>query len=430
MVYCLTRMILKNSLILAIFSILSVLLGVVRDRLLATNVGIGETLDIYNAAFRLPDLLYAFSLAFVTSATVVPFLTVENKKGEIEDPRKKLSSIFLFIGVGLTLLGTLLAVSMPYYARFVVPGFTDTQLEIFIYVSRILLIQPILLGLTSLISCFAQLRNHFVLYGVSPLGYSFGVILGILYLYPAYGVKGLIYGVIFGAILSFLIQLFSLRGAKIEETLFHFSWKHIHELVSLGLPRTGLNITTQVRVIVFTGFATVLGPGVLSSYLFAQRITDAVVQIIQQSVTSASIPVLSRDVVEHKILEYKGTVKRYVLALGSIGVLVSIVLYLLQNEIIFILYGESAQNSLIAFFLVGFLLILPLHMMTGYLVISLYSMKDTKSVFFAGFVSSVLGVVTAYVTLPQGTISLVYGVLITFISSFLIVFFLYSRKRL
>jgi peptidoglycan biosynthesis protein MviN/MurJ (putative lipid II flippase) len=69
-------------------------------------------------------------------------------------------------------------------------------------------------------------------------------------------------------------------------------------------------------------------------------------------------------------------------------------------------------------------------MMTGYLVVSLYSMKDTKSVFFSGFVSSVLGVVTAYVTLPQGVISLVYGVVVTFYSSFLMVFFLYNKKKL
>jgi O-antigen/teichoic acid export membrane protein len=183
-------------------------------------------------------------------------------------------------------------------------------------------------------------------------------------------------------------------------------------------------------VIIFTGFATVLGPGVLSSYLFAQRISDAVVQIVQQSVTSASIPVLSRDVVEHKVALYKETVKRYVLALGGIGVLASLVLYLLKDEAIYILYGDTAQNSLIGFFLIGFLLILPVHMMTGYLVVSLYSMKDTKSVFFAGFVSSVLGVITAYVTLPQGVVSLVYGIIVTFISSFLIISALYSKKKL
>jgi putative peptidoglycan lipid II flippase len=423
-------MILKNSIIIAFFSILSVLLGVVRDRLLATHVGIGETLDIYNAAFRIPDLLYAFYLAFVTSATVVPFLTVEDKKGEIEDPRKKLSSIFLFIGVGLTLIGVFLALTMPYYARYVVPGFTETQLATFVDVSRLLLIQPILLGLTSLVSCFAQLKNHFLLFGISPLAYSLGIIGAILYLYPVYGVTGLIYGVIIGAFVSFFIQLFSLRNAKMGEVLFHFSWEHIRGLITLGIPRTGLNIVTQIRVITFTGFATVLGPGVLSSYLFAQRITDAVVQIIQQSVTSASIPVLSRDVVEHKVSLYQETVKRYVLALGGVGILVSLAIYVLKDYIIYILYGATAQNALIGFFLVGFLLILPIHMMTGYLVVSLYSMKDTKSVFFSGFVSSVLGVVTAYVTLPQGVISLVYGVVVTFYSSFLMVFFLYNKKKL
>lgn len=430
MLYYISHMILKNSMIIAFFSILSVLLGVVRDRLLATHVGIGETLDIYNAAFRIPDLLYAFSLAFVTSATVVPFLTVEDEKGEIEDPRKKLSSIFLFIGFGLTLIGVFLAATMPYYARYVVPGFTENQLATFIDISRLLLIQPILLGLTSLISCFAQLKNHFLLFGVSPLAYSIGIIGGILYLYPVYGVVGLIYGVIIGATVSFLIQMFSLRNAKIGEVLFHFSWDHIQELIVLGLPRTGLNIITQARVIIFTGFATVLGPGVLSSYLFAQRITDAVVQIIQQSVTSASIPVLSRDVVEHKVALYKETVRRYVLALGGIGVLASLTLYLLKDEVIYILYGVTAQNSQIGFFLIGFLLVLPVQMMTGYLVVSMYSLKDTKSVFFAGFVSSVLGVVTAYVALPHGVISLVYGIIVTFISSFLIVFFLYNKKKL
>jgi peptidoglycan biosynthesis protein MviN/MurJ (putative lipid II flippase) len=101
-------MILKNSALLAIFSILSVLLGVVRDRLLATHVGVGPILDIYNASFRLPDFLYAMSLAFVTAGTVVPFLTVENKAGHMIDSRHKLSSISLFFGSAASLIGQLL----------------------------------------------------------------------------------------------------------------------------------------------------------------------------------------------------------------------------------------------------------------------------------------------------------------------------------
>jgi putative peptidoglycan lipid II flippase len=423
-------MILKNSALLAIFSILSVLLGIVRDRLLATHVGVGPILDVYNAAFRLPDFLYAMSLAFVTAGTVVPFLTTENKKGNIIDPRHKLSSISLFFGGAASLIALGIVITLPLYAHVIVPGFSSEQLDTFISVTRIMMIQPILLGITSLISCFAQMKNHFVLYGVAPLGYSIGIIFGIVELYPRYGVHGLVYGVLVGAFASFCIQAWSLRHARMLEVLPYFSLKHIKELFHLALPRSGVNILTQLRVIFFTAFATTLGPGVLSSYLFAQRITDAVAQIIQQSVTTASLPVLSKEFIEHRITEYKQVVKRYVLLLGTVGVFASWSLYVLQDVVIKILYGDTHANGMIAFFLVGFLIALPLQMMIGYFSISLYSAKDTKSVLYSNLISTLVAVFACYATQPLGNISLVYGVIAMAISNFLTISLLYGRKKL
>ncbi len=423
-------MIFRNSFLLAIFSILSVLLGILRDRLLATHVGVGPILDIYNAAFRLPDFLYAMSLAFVTAATVVPFLTVENKSGNIVDSRHKLSSISLFFAGVASLVGLVIAVTIPLYANLIVPGFTPDQLVTFISVTRILMIQPILLGITSLISCFAQMRNHFVLYGIAPLGYSLGIIFGIIKLFPIYGVHGLIYGVIIGAIISLIIQTWTLRGTKILDVLPYFSWKHVKELFRLSFPRTGVNILTQLRTIFFTAFATTLGPGVLSSYLFAQRITDAVTQIIQQSVTTASLPVLSKEFVDKNIKQYKYVVKKYVLILGLIGLFASVTIYFLQDIVIGILYGNSSANSLIAFFLFGFLISLPLQMMIGYISISLYSAKDTKNVFYSNFISTVVAVIVCYVNFPLGNISLVYGIVSMTVINFLSIALLYNRKKL
>lgn len=423
-------MILKNSALLAIFSILSVLLGIVRDRLLATHVGVGPILDIYNASFRLPDFLYAMSLAFVTAGTVVPFLTVENKAGHMVDSRHKLSSISLFFGGAASLIALFIVITLPLYARFIVPGFTDDQLQIFINVTRIMMIQPIILGVTSLISCFAQLKNHFVLYGIAPLGYSVGVIVGIVELYPLYGVHGLIYGVLIGALMSFAIQIWSLRHARMLEVLPYFSRKHIKELFHLALPRSGVNILTQLRVIFFTAFATTLGPGVLSSYLFAQRITDAVQQIIQQSITTASLPVLSKEFIENRISEYKKVVKQYVLLLGTVGILASWTLFVMQDYVIKILYGNTHANSMIAFFLIGFLISLPLQMMIGYFSISLYSAKDTKSVLYANIIATLAAVFACYATQPLGNISLIYGVIVMSIANFVVISLLYGRKKL
>ncbi len=423
-------MILKNSMLLAIFSILSVLLGIVRDRLLATHVGVGPILDIYNASFRLPDFLYAMSLAFVTAGTVVPFLTVEDKAGHMIDSRHKLSSISLFFGAAASLIALFIVITIPLYARLIVPGFTEEQVGIFINVTRTMMFQPILLGITSLISCFAQLKNHFVLYGIAPLGYSLGIIFGIVKLYPIYGIYGLIYGVLVGAVLSFLIQMWSLRHAHMLEVLPYFSLKHIKELFHLALPRSGVNILTQLRVIFFTAFATTLGPGVLSSYLFAQRITDAVQQIIQQSITTASLPVLSKQFIENRITEYKHFVKMYVLLLGAIGFFASIVLYFFQELVIRLLYGTTSANGLISYFLVGFLIALPLQMMIGYFTISLYSAKDTKSVLYANIISTLVAVFACYATQPLGNISLVYGIIAMAISNFVVISLLYGRKKL
>ncbi len=423
-------MILKNSALLAVFSILSVLLGIVRDRLLSTYVGVGPILDVYNASFRLPDLLYSISLAFVTAGTVVPFLTVENKAGNIIDSRHKLSSISLFFAGLASLVGLLIALTIPLYASVIVPGFNDEQLATFISVTRLLMLQPVLLGVTSLISCFAQMKNQFVLYGIAPLGYSLGIIFSIIFLYPAYGVQGLAYGVLIGAFASFCIQLYSLRGTKFIHVLPYFSFKHIKELFSLSYPRTGVNMLTQGRIIFFTAFATTLGPGVLSSYLFAQRITDAVTQIIQQSVTTASLPILSKEFVESRFVEYKRVVKRYVLTLGAIGFFAALSIYFLKDIIIAVLYGNTPAHSLISFFLMGFLIALPLQMMIGYFSISLYSAKDTKSVFYSNFISTLVAVFACYATQPLGNISLVYGVIAMTISNFVVISLLYTNKKM
>lgn len=423
-------MILKNSAILAFFSIISILLAIVRDRLLAVYVGVGPTLDIYNASFRIPDLMYGMALAFVTAGTVVPFLTKEDKHGHILDPKTKLASLTLFFVAVMGVLALLFAALLPLFAHLLVPGFDSAQTATFVLTTRLLLLQPIVLGVTSLVSCLAQMRNHFLLYGLSPLGYSLGIIFGIIAFYPPLGIVGLIYGVLLGTGLSFFIQAFSLRGIHIVSTFNRASFAHIRDLVHLAAPRTGTNIVTQLRILFFHGFATTLGPGVLSSYLFAHRITEAAVQVIQQSLTTASLPVLSKDVVDQNITNYSQLVRRYVTVLGVVGIVVAIAMYALRDEVILLLYGNTGSNDLIAYFLLGFLIMLPFQMMAGYYTVSLYSARDTRSVFASYLLSSFFGVGVTLLFRESGVQALVFGYVAFWMSNFLIIFSFYNMKKM
>ncbi len=423
-------MIFRNSLLLAFFSAISLFLGIIRDRLLSDYVGIGFTLDLYNSSFRIPDLLYGALLAFISAGTVVPYLTKEDKNGNQISPLHRLISLSsLFLTINLV-VGVLLFIALPFIAHLIVPGFSLEQRLQYIHLTRILMVQPLLLGLASLFSCYAQLRNEFFLLGVSPLLYSFGIIYGIIYLYPTYGVDGLIAGVIIGAFLSVLLQSFSLRTIRKHHFKHIFSWYLTKEAIRLALPRTGTNIVTQVRTIFFHGFATTLGPGFLSAYLFALRMTEAVVQIIQQSVSTASIPVLSRDFSERKIDSYKRIVRKYTLILVGLGIFFSAVIYLAQDALIPLLYGKSSMNVLIHYFLMGAIISLPFQMLAGYLSISFYSIHDTKSVFFSFLFASIVAVSVIKLGNGPGAHLLLVGNLSFWVCSAIILLFFYTKKKI
>lgn len=422
-------MIFRNSLFIAFFSFLSVVLGVVRDKLLAVYVGVGPTLDVYNAAFRVPDFIYGIFLAFITAGTVVPFLTKENKSGHLIEAEKRFTSLLFFFSSVMIVLMMVVMIVLPFIARLLVPGFDDRQVDEFVLATRILMLQPLLLGVSSLISCFAQLKNEFLYYGIAPLGYSMSIIIGVIFFYPILGVQGLIVGVLIGAFASLLIQSISLQKHRfsIKRNNIHFSY--IKELIHFGLPRSFTNIVTQLRVMFLTAFATTLGPGVLSAFLFAQRITDAIAQITSQSVTTASLPVLAREHEEGRIKEHEALVHKYTRVLFASAVIIALFVYPFRHELIVLLYSSHSANRLIVLFLTGFLIALPFSMTSAYLAIGFYSMKDTKKVLFGNVVGSTLCVLACILYRSHGPIALAYGIVVYFASSSVTYMVLYKKSH-
>lgn len=422
-------MIFKNSLLLALFSVLSVVLGIVRDKLLAVYVGVGPTLDVYNAAFRLPDFIYGIFLAFITAGTVVPFLTKENKNGHLIESEKRFTSLLFFFSSAMVVLMIIVVVLIPHLARFIVPGFSETQLQEFIFATRLLMAQPLLLGISSLISCFAQLKNEFLYYGIAPLGYSLSIIIGVIFFYPLLGVRGLIIGVLIGALVSLLVQSISLRKHTFSIKRHNIRLLYIKELLHFGLPRSLTNIISQLRVMFLTAFATTLGPGVLSAFLFAQRITEAISQITSQSITTASLPVLAREHEEGRIKEHEALVHKYTRILFASAVVIALIVFPFRHELIVLLYSDHAANRLIALFLTGFLIALPFSMTSSYLAIGFYSMKDTKKVLFGNIVGSVLCILACILYRSHGPFALMYGVIVYFSTSSVTYMILYKQSR-
>ena len=422
-------MILKNSVILAFFSAASIVLGIFRDRLLAQVVGVGPMLDVYNAAFKIPDLVYGLLLSAVSAATVVPFIT-KIKDNDDNDLASKFNSLFFFFGGALIACSALAATVVPYFADRVVPGFDQYQVNYFITTTRILLIQPLFLGLSALIASLAQVRHRFVLYSVAPLFYTLVIIASIPTLYPRYGVYGIVWGVVGGAFLSLVIQSYTLYESRIKIRRDLFKWDYVRAHMKVAVPRSLSTVVSKFREIIFAAIATSIGIGILSIYLFAQRITDAFVQVVVQSAATAALPVLSRTHARGEHKDYARILKVNLAFILGISTCIAGVIIVFARDIVHLIYGPVDNAAAIATMARYIAWTLPVYALNIYFVSAFNATRDTMVLFYTNFIATTLGVIVLYATASAyGSLALVFGGWMVSMSYLLILIAFYSRKR-
>lgn len=424
-------MIARNSFLLAFFSVISLLLGIVRDRLLAEYVGVGPVLDVYNAAFRIPDLVYGILFSFVSAVTVVPFITKavhENDKKELET---RFNSLFFFFSLVMLVIAFVIIVTLPLFARYLVSSFSPEQLALFIFSTRVLMVQPFLLGLSALISCLGQVRHRFLLYSTAPLFYTIGIILSIIFLYRPFGLIGIIAGVIGGALLGLLVQSYSLYKEDIVWSWSLFSWEAITEHLHNAIPRSGSTITSRTRELIFASVATSFGVGALSVYVFAQRVTDAFIQVVVQSAATATLPILSKHHAVGEREEYSRILRVNITVILMLSIIAAGACIFIPQYIVAILYGKGTGTEAIASLVALLAFNLPLYSLNAYFVSAFSAARDGKGLFFANLIATTLSIVSLFVAKGMG-----YGIVSMAIATWtlggsytLLLLYFYSRKK-
>jgi putative peptidoglycan lipid II flippase len=94
--------------------------------------------------------------------------------------------------------------------------------ESLLVMTRIMLLQPIILALSGLYGSYIQVYKKFFIYAISPIVYNLGIISGVVFLYPLFGMPGLVLGVIIGALLHLAIQIPTIleKGPCLKFTLY------------------------------------------------------------------------------------------------------------------------------------------------------------------------------------------------------------------
>ena len=164
--------------VLALFAFLSQVLALIRDRLLASSFGAGVELDIYYTAFRIPDLLFVLFASMLSVYVLIPFVAQRLSNNALQSARNLMSQMFSIFLVVYVILAFVISIFAPKLVTIFFPGFISGDHAQLVLLLRILLIQPLLLGISSLFGVVTQLGQRFMLYALSPLLYNVGIMIG------------------------------------------------------------------------------------------------------------------------------------------------------------------------------------------------------------------------------------------------------------
>lgn len=279
--------------VLAALTLCSQLLSLGRNKLLAHFVPI-EKLDLYFAAFRVPDLLFVGIASFVSISVLIPLLAARIET-DLADARRFIAGLLLAFSVLMLLAASLVFVFAASLGAVFFPGFSPSDIHgELVPLMRIMLLSPLLLGISNLFASVTQVHQKFFLYAASPLLYNLGTILGILVLYPYFGLVGLSLGVVLGATLHLAVQLPFIFERGFMPRLVVPNFREIGSVFWLSLPRTAGLAAQQISLATLFAFASFGVPGSIAVFQFASDLQSVPLTIIGASYSLAAFPTLSR----------------------------------------------------------------------------------------------------------------------------------------
>lgn len=389
--------------ILGIFAIISQLFALIRDRMLAGTFGASVQLDMYYAAFRLPDILYVIVASFFSLSVLVPYIV--SKQEDAHELKRYFDSVFTFVAILSTISFVCMWYIAPYFLRAVVPTFYSNEL---VMMTRILLLQPILLTLSGFFGSFAQAQKKFLLYSISPILYNIGIIVGVMVLYPVYGMYGLIAGVILGAFLHVGILVPFTKGTYTPR-LSKIYFSDIKQLILHSIPRTFAMMSNQVLLVCVTFFAGLLTTGSLAIFNLAYNLQSVPLSIIGVSYSLAAFPSLALFFQEKRFDEFYELLSRAMRHVFFWSLPIVACFIILRAQIVRVILGSGnfdwSETILVAAALALFTVSLVAQSASQVLVRAYYAKGKTFYPFFATTISFIVTIVCMSVLFIPNLIS-------------------------
>lgn len=398
---------LASAIIVAAGYLLSRVLGLGREVIISAQFGTGAELDAFRATFGIIDLIYIVIAGGALGSAFIPvFSTFLTEAREHDAWRLASGLLTILLAALLVACAAIALLAEPLVALTVARGFDAERRELTAQLLRLMLLQPVLLGVGGLAKATLESFDRFTLPAIGANLYNLGIIGGAL-LGPWLGIYGPVAGVLVGAALFLLVQLPGLRaiGARYvgpRDTAARGGGggnERVPGLLQVGrllAPRLFGQAAWQVNIIALTSFASTLGVGAVAANGYALQLMMLPHGLLALSLGTVIFPQLSRA---HAAGDGE-EIRR--LGLGALRTVLfaalpaAVVLGILSAPIVRVLFErgafDAASTALTASALRFYMFGLAAFAASEILVRIFYAMQDTRTPVLVGVVTVALNI--------------------------------------
>ncbi len=396
------------ALVISVAGILSRLLGLLRDRILASQFGAGDTLDTYYAAFRLPDFLYNLLVAGALSAAFVPVFSALLSEEKKEKAWELASAVITFLILMIAVLSLGFIIFAPKIISLIVPGFSPEKMTETVLLTRIIFLSPLFLSVSAVFGGMLVSFKSFLAYSLAPIMYNLGIIVGVVFFVPILGTSGLAWGVVLGAFSHAVIQYFAVKFFGYR---YAFSARGVllnseaRQVLKLMIPRSLGMAVSQINLLIITFFASTLASGSLAIFNFANNLQSVPLGLFGISFSIAAFPHLSSLAARQKIADFRRVFSRTFRRILFFVLPFSALIFVLRAEIVRLVLGAGKFNwedTRLTLGVLGFLsLSLFAQSLVPLLSRSFYAFRDTKTPFYTAIISEMLNIFLVIVLIEK-----------------------------
>lgn len=268
------RRLARSTLIVMTAFAIAKLISLVQTFIIANVFGVGGEWDAFVTANRIPELVFTLISGGALAYAFIPVFSDYLAKGDRERAWQIASHVVNTIFTVTFFVSAIVFVIAPWLVSNVVaPGFSAVNTAQTVELMRILLVSTLIFSISGITMGILQSHNHFLLPALAPIMFDVGILIGVGFLLPIFGVNGIAIGAVLGAAMHFGIQVPGLIYYKAKWTArLGLNDPDLRLVIRLMIPRVlGLGVFS-LNFIIMNNIASRLGEGSIAALDWGWRL--------------------------------------------------------------------------------------------------------------------------------------------------------------